>query len=346
MKNSMVTAAALGAALLLSVNTWAADWNFYGNARVQTFYTDVDTGNASATNLTHSLQGNSRIGARIQVSDTLVGRFEYGASGGNANVRHLYGEWTFGPGKLLVGQTDSPLNFALSNQVYGVDAGMDPYGGVDAQRQPMIQLTFGDFKIAAIQPDTSDLSMAASTQEVRLPKIEASYHFSGDKFFLDLAGGYQTYELTDNTTGKAHDVQSYILAIGGQIQMGSAYLGGDVWMGQNVGPYNYSCDPDGNPELLGGSLQDNDAYGLVVAAGFKLNPTFSFEAGWGYVSAEIDHASFDKDDTVTYYVQSTVTLAPGVFIVPEIGRIDKDKDKDGADEADTVYAGIKWQINF
>lgn len=345
MKKSMATAAVL-AALFFSVNAWAADWNFYGSARVRTFYNDVETGGTSNSSLTHDLQGNSRIGARVKVSDELIGRFEYGASGGDVNLRHLYGEWTFGPGKLLVGQTDSPLNFALSGQVYGSDEGMDSYGGVDAKRQAMVQLAFGNFKIAAIEPDTSDLTITESTQEVRLPKIEASYRFSGNNYFLDLAGGYQTYELTENATGREYDVSSYILAIGGQIKVGNAYLGGDIWVGQNVGPYNYGCDPDGSPQVVGNSLQDNDAYGLLIAGGFKLNPTFSFEAGWGYVEAEIDHADFDEDDTVTYYVQSTVTLAQGVFFVPEIGRVDKDKDKDGDDEADTVYAGIKWQINF
>ncbi|MDD9302875.1 MAG: hypothetical protein HUK40_11285 [Desulfobacter sp.] len=332
--------------ILASGTAFAADWNFYGNARVQTFYEDVDTGSASSTNLSHSLQSNSRIGANVKVSDELVGRFEYGASGGNANIRHLYGEWHFGSGKLLIGQTDSPLNFALSNQVYGTDAGMDPYGHVDAKRQPMLQLTFGNFKVAAVQPDTGDLGLANSSQEVKLPKIEAKYRLDLKSGYLELAGGYQTYELTDTSSLRTYDVDSYILALGGQVRLGSAYLGGDIWTGQNVGPYDFNCSPDGDPQVVAGTLEDNDAYGVMVAAGFMLNERFSFEAGYGYVAAEIDHLNYAKDDTVAYYLQSTVTLAPGVFFVPEVGRIDKDRDKDGVEEADTVYAGVKWQINF
>ena len=344
MRKKVIAAVAAWALMGLTPCLWAADWNFYGSARVRTFYDDVDGTGASTTNLTHALQGNSRIGARVKVSDTLDGRFEYGASSGNANIRHLYGEWTFGPGKLLVGQTDSPLNFALSNQVYDTDANMDPYGGVDAKRQAMVQLTFGDFKIAAIEPDTSDLNLATPTTEVKLPKVEASYRFDTDNFFVDLAAGYGSYTLKES--GREYDVDSYIFALGAQARFGKAYLGGDVWVGQNVGPYDFNCSPDGDPRVESNALIDNDAYGIMVAGGYKLNDTFSFEAGYGYVAAELDHASYDKDDTTAYYIQSTVTLADGVFFVPEIGRVDKDKDKSGTPETDTVYYGVKWQINF
>lgn len=327
--------------------TWAADWNFYGSARVRTFYDSVETGATTTKNLTHALQSNARIGARVKVSDTLTGRFEYGAGGGNANLRHLYGEWNFGPGKLLVGQTDSLFNYAISHQVHDTDKNMDSYGHSDAGRQPMIRLTFGDFKLAFVQPETSGLNLAASSQEVKLPKLEASYKLSFDSSYLLLTGGYQSYELTDTTTLRSYDVDSYVIALGGQVQFGSAYLGGDIWAGQNVKPYQFKCSPDGDPVVVGGNtLADNDSYGFLIVAGYKLNETFSFETGYGYVEAEVDNIAYVKDDTVAYYIQSTVTLADGVFFVPEIGRIDKGNTNLNAVDSDTTYAGIKWQINF
>jgi hypothetical protein len=42
----------------------------------------------------------------------------------------------------------------------------------------------------------------------------------------------------------------------------------------------------------------------------------------------------------------TITLAQGVFFVPEIGVIDNKKDKTRNEEPELRYAGIKWQINF
>ncbi|MCP4722054.1 MAG: hypothetical protein GY860_21555, partial [Desulfobacteraceae bacterium] len=148
MKKLMIMVAAM---VMLASSAYAADWNFYGSARVATFYNSVETissGVASADNYSQALQGNSRIGATVKVSDELTGGFEYGTG---VNVRKLYGEWNFGAGKLLVGQTYTPLNWFYSDQV-GVGGDMDllAYGGVYSARQAMLQLTFGGLKVALV----------------------------------------------------------------------------------------------------------------------------------------------------------------------------------------------------
>ncbi len=333
---------------LFAMSASAADWNFYGSARVQTFVTDTDNkgGVQDTKNFSQTLQSNARIGARVKVSDELVGRFEYGASGGNANLRHLYGEWDFGSGKFLVGQTDTPLNMAFSNQVYNNDDNLEPYGQVDAGRRAMLRLSFGGFQIAAIEPDTDSFVPVDTTTEVKIPKIEASYRLDLDTAFLQFQGGYQTYELTDTGTALTHDVDSYILAVGGQVTFGAVYLGGDLWVGQNTGAYGFNCAVDDNPAISGTTLVDNDSLGYVIVAGMKLNDTFSFEAGYGYTEGELDMSGSNEDDAASYYVQSTITLTDGVFFVPEIGAIDNKQDNTGSEESEIVYYGIKWQINF
>lgn len=334
---------------VFAMSASAADWNFYGSARVATFVTDTDNQSTpDTTTYDQSLQSNARIGANVKVSDALTGRFEYGASGGNANLRHLYGEWNFGSGKLLVGQTDSPLNMSLSNQVYGNDTNLDPYGHVDAKRQSMIRLSSSGFQIAAIQPNTDTWDVANSTTEVIIPKLEASYRLVLDNGFLDFQGGYQTYEITDTATRISKDVASYILAAGGQIKFDSFYFGADLWFGQNTGPYNYNCAADDDPAFDGTTLVDNDSLGYALVGGMKLNETFSFELGYGYTRAELDQVGSKKDDLDAYYIQSTITLAPGVFFVPEIGVIDHDSEKTNPLETGSkiTYYGIKWQINF
>jgi hypothetical protein len=45
-------------------------------------------------------------------------------------------------------------------------------------------------------------------------------------------------------------------------------------------------------------------------------------------------------------VQAAVTLAPGVYIVPEIGYQDFMDNAAGNDEGYQWYAGAKWQIDF
>ncbi|MGD9825120.1 MAG: hypothetical protein AB7U36_12155, partial [Desulfobacter sp.] len=88
MKKTIVVLAALA---LMMGSAYAAEWNFYGSARLATFWDDTDiiSGDDGNTQYSEYLQVNSRIGANVKVSDELTGRFEYGASGGNANIRLL-----------------------------------------------------------------------------------------------------------------------------------------------------------------------------------------------------------------------------------------------------------------
>lgn len=333
---------ALVAGLAVGPNAMAADWNFYGSARIEAFWSDVeDSTGDSETNYSETLQTDSRIGAKVKVSDELAGRFEYGTDDGVANIRHLYGEWNFGSGKLLVGQTDSLLKFSISHQVYNNNSGLKKYGKVDAGRRPMIRLTFGDFQIAAISPHVDDLG--ATETQVIMPKLEAKYKLSMDSFSIEATAGYQTYEVTSGTND--FDVDSYVLALGAKFNFGPAYISGDGWFGQNVGPYGLACAPDDDPVISGGDLKDNDAYGLVGVVGFKMNDMVALEAGIGYVSTELDDAD-DEDEAMAYYVQATFTLAGGVIIVPEIGYLDAMDDMSGNDEGDELYYGMKFQINF
>ena len=330
--------AVLSLGIAVGSNAMAADWNFYGSARVSTFWADEDDGTSSSeTNFSEGLQSNSRIGAKVQVSDELIGRFEYGASGGNANIRHLYGEWDFGAGKLLVGQTDSLMKITLSNQVYDTDANMKKYGSVDAGRRAMVRLSFGGFQIAAIE-----VNRGTGYDQAVIPKIELKYKFNTNAFAFEVAGGYQTYE-----TAADCDVDSYVLALGGKFNFGPGYARAGGWFGQNVGPYGLanSGATNDDPTVNGTDINDNDGFGIVGSVGFKINDMFALEGGLGYVSADLDGAT-DEDTAMAYYVQATIKLASGVLIVPEIGFLDEMDDLDGSDEGDTLYYGMKWQINF
>ncbi len=74
----------------------AADWSFYGSARMGTWVNMVDPPNDgdSDTDTTWTLQGNSRLGAKVKAGD-IGGGFEWGIKGdadGNARyTRQLSG---------------------------------------------------------------------------------------------------------------------------------------------------------------------------------------------------------------------------------------------------------------
>jgi hypothetical protein len=350
MKKLMVLVASLALVATFTMTAAAADWNFYGSARITTFASDVDIPGAyDRSSLNHTVQGNSRIGASVKVNDAVGGHFEYGGGG---DVRILYGTWNFGVGQLLAGQTYSPLCLFYSRQVFGSDNSLLNFGGVYSGRNPMVRLKIGDFQIAAVRPSSPVIagSRSGSFTEVTFPKIEAKYDINLGAVKLSVAGGYNTYALTDGVTGVASDVDSYVLALGGQANFGPAYLGGDFWIGENVGNYGMYNAPFDNATVSNTStttiINDNDAYGFMFVIGAKLNDMLAFEAGYGWSEAEIDTANFQGDDEQSYYVQSTITLAPGVFIVPEVGVIDRKQDATGATQSDIVYYGLKWQINF
>ncbi len=347
MKKLMVLVAALALVAGSAMTAAAADWNFYGSSRVATFFTDVEeqvAGGVDTDNYEQGLQGNARIGASVKASDELTGHFEYGTG---VNVRILWGEWNFGAGSLGIGQHYTPLNYFYSNQVYGSDNDLLAQGGVYSGRESMIRLKFGGFQIAALAP--SDDLIAGTGTEVSMPGIEANYNMVMDAFSFNLGAGYQSYEILGTPTGD-HDVDSWVVAGGVKTGFGPVSIGGNVYFGENVGNIMVlSLDgdnawDDGGADFDGTSVQDNEAMGFILVATVKASDMFSFEAGYGYAEAETLGGAGPDNEVQSYYVQSQITLAPGVFITPEIGMFDGEED--GAGSFETMYYGAKWQINF
>jgi hypothetical protein len=367
--------ALVAALVMFSSMAYATDWNFYGSSRLKTWWSTTDANTAGTPDVDgyqQAMQGNARFGANVKVSDELTAGFEYGTG---VNLRILYGEWNFGAGSLLIGQTYSPLCMFYSNQVFGDDGDLLAQGGVYSGREPMLRLKFGDFQIAAIAPKTAVIkqgtyadgtsSPVATTPsngdavvyhdenddldiiESTLPAIEASYSLNLDPFSLKIAGGYQTYEASNKTTHYSVDVDSYVLAIGGKVNFGMAYLAGNYYTGQNVGSlilidYNGSTTaPNGLASASTNNTLDRESTGYIIVGGAKINDMFAVEAGYGCVTSDLDGSSTD-DDASSYYLQATINLAPGVSITPEYGVIDYEEN--GQNEI--TYFGAKWQINF
>ena len=91
------------------------------------------------------------------------------------------------------------------------------------------------------------------------------------------------------------------------------------------------------------ALTDNDALAALIVAGYEIRKGLYLEAGYGYVSTELDRSGTEKNDADTFYLQSTIFFAPGVFMTPEFGIHDSNE---GDTEPYVRYFAIKWQINF
>jgi len=352
--------AALATMALLAVPAAASDWNFYGSARVSTFYSKIDNdmfkGGTDSKNYEQNLHGNSRIGAKVKVSDEVSGRFEYGANGGNANIRLLYGEWNFGAGKLIIGQAYTPF-LVVTNQAYNYsglnlgDTGLGYFGTIYSGREALVGLKIGGLYIAAVEQedDVYNTGPAGSTTKVMAPELHARYMFKGPKWMVQVLGGVSQFEI-QNGNNEAN-VTSYLIGAGGRLAIGPAYITGGAWTGQNAGnlidQYG-SLNPDKSGQHFarwdGTTLTDNDGYGFHFSAGFFFSKMIKMEAGYGYTNSELDVSGSVEDDAEVYYLQSTITLAPGVIVVPEIGCIDFKGT--GLGQMDATYIGMKWQIDF
>jgi hypothetical protein len=338
------------AILCLAAPVMAADWNFYGSARMATFYVDVDPdveGVDSDSDLQWAQQGNSRIGATVEFNDEIGGGFEMSDSFGK---RKLYGTYNFGGGELLLGQTYTPTTYFYSNSVYDGDGDLLGVGQFYEGRLPMIQLKFGGFKVALITPSTATASAPVDI-DTTIPKIEASYGFKSDFFFVDVFAGYNSFTDERGAAGDL-DYDSYVLGVGGGITFGPAYVSLGAHMGQNLGNYG-AYNPSGIDDEAAvdatGELRDNNGVGFLVVGGFNLSESLNFEGGFGIESSELDIDGAQGETVWQAYVNTTITIAPGFFIVPEIGYIkaDYEAQANGTDpNPTTTYFGAKWQINF
>jgi hypothetical protein len=383
MKKLTIIAIAVALAAVFAVTASANEWNLYGSARMATFWTSEDFkdrgddvfGRDSVDDLQWDFQGNSRIGATVK-GDMISGRFEYGASGGNANIRRLYGVWNFMDGwGLKVGQDYTPITFFLSGQAFDTDNGLLFVGNAYGARKGQVAVEGMGFKFAAISPERTALqfdgAVGTTTTERRFPKIEASYEFKlSDAMSVHGFAGWQFYQqlwtaIDDATLAvlqREEDITSYMVGAGADLGFGPFFVKPQVsfyqngaaagWLNRNLGLNTALPLQVPIINATTNSVVDVDTLMAMLALGFKPTETLGLEFGVGYVDTMSDPSNgIEYENTyMEYYLQAVVTLAKGVFLVPEIGyRAYGDLEVTGEPDQDLgnlFYAGLKWQINF
>jgi hypothetical protein len=372
MKKLTILIAAI-ALVCFSVPAMAVDWNFYGSARMATFYVsddlggqDTAAGNDKLSDLQWDLQGNSRVGANVK-AENLKGQFEFGVSsdssgGGNVSARRLYGVWNFGPGTLKVGKDYTPTSQFISGQAFDADLGLLGIGTQYGNREAQIAFGFGGFEVALIQMHSQAISTAGGTAAVGdiqeyLPKIEAKWGMSFDAFNFNLMGGLNYYSIKDvaslTNPGDTNDISVTSYTIGGDagFNFGPGYVKAAVSYGQNWGNAKWGLDGNhnqGSPAVWDGddSIDDTTSWMAALVAGMKVSDMLSFEGGFGYRSDNPDVNGAETSKPWAVYVQSVIALAPGVYLIPEVGYFDGDKTFADTDATTEFYLGGKWQIDF
>jgi hypothetical protein len=359
---------AIFAVLILAAPAMAADWSFFGSQRVATFYVDTDFGDYTVNGqnddwgLQWDFQGNSRVGARVK-ADKVSGYIELSLSGtdggdGGVGTRRAFGTWKFADNaSLKVGKDYTPVTRFLSSQVFGSDSGLLGAGDFYGRRPGQLGLTIGDFDLALITNavNATGISPAGSDLDWNIPKIEASYMLKLGSFDIRPFGGFQYFRVSDgvSTLQDDIDVYSYVVGLDSMINIGAFYLGLQGTYGQNWNNANWSGSlvggTSGSFARLNNQLDDVEdciSYMGMVVAGLKFTDTLKFEVGAGYRMDESDANNVEEDDMWNIYGQATITMYPGVYLVPEVGYIDGLDDVAGNESGYQWYAGAKWQIDF
>ena len=354
--------------------TAIADVSLYGSARFRTYYADVDDGNPatdSDSDLEWKMGYLTRFGANFK-GDKINGKFEMdarapgdttvdpfgiergtGASGvGDMRLRQLWGQYDFGAGKLMIGQ-NYPLFDAPVSGINYYSGGFQKFGGIGytVARTSQARLTFGDFRLAFLTPDTSKGGLGVYDEvNTMFPKVEIRYDMKMDAFALNFIGGYQSYEIENLATKQTEDITSWVLGARGKANFGPVYAALSLNYRQNGANYGvWTVSKKESAVLEGTSVKDSTAFGYVAALGFKVNDMFTLEASYGSLTSEQDTALDNEDDATALGFMAKITMAPGVYIVPElIFQDNKDQitDSVSADQGDATIFGVFWRIDF
>jgi hypothetical protein len=372
---------AVFAVLLFAAPALAADWSFYGSERIATWYTDRETpgsagnisGNSNDAATQWYLQGNSRLGAKVK-ADRVTGQIELGlgtgGDGGDTAVatRRAYGTWKINDfAWLKVGKDFSPVTDFVSNQWFDADNDLYGTGNFYGRRPAGVTLGLGDFEVAFLTPTYgADLNTTANgvtgatgntDPDSYIPRVEATYTLKLGAGYIRPFGGFQYYTVkqgTSTTLTDEVDVWSWVLGVSTSWNIGAFSIGGQLSYGANQGAVNgwqtgYNARSSSSPYLKGGDdIADVYTLQALIVPALKFTDTLRFEAGFGYRMDNADGAPgfSQKDEAWVVYLQALVTMAPGVYLCPEIGYIDYMNGVNGNSQGYQWYAGAKWQIDF
>jgi hypothetical protein len=331
----------------------ASTFSFKGDARMDTYMVNQDDDLGPAGESDDDLYWTkqnvlSRLGIKA-TNENITGYIEIRPNVGSF-VRHWFGEWNFGSGKLLVGKTWTPATVFTNASNYR-DNIMGRFGNMNwaAARIDQLRLTLldGNLKIGFLSPNTPALTgYATNDTDTTLPTVEAAYTLKFDPVKLILCGGYASYDVVD-AADDSETVTSNFFGFAAFANFGAAYVKAEAHMSTNEGNYgmNGSQNTDTSADYVAGDVEDNKGLGYQLIVGFKASDTMTVEAGYGFISGEDDSAD-DPDEASMMYVNLPISLAAGVTLTPEVGVIDYMDDDAGNAEGKETFYGATWKISF
>jgi hypothetical protein len=275
--------------------------------------------------------------------------------------------WKFSDNaSLKVGKDYSPVSDFISSQFYDADGQQYGEGEFYGRRPAGLTLILGNFELAALTPSYgADVGTTATgvngatggDPDSYIPRFEACYNLKFGSGYIKPFGGFQYYSVEENGLGNVTgdiDVWSWVVGVSTKWDIGGFSIAGQVNYGMNEGAVT-GWDTGSNarssslPYLKNGDdIADVYTLQAMIVPAFRLSDSLRFEAGLGFRQDNADSAPgfSQKDEVWVAYLQALITLAPGVFLCPEVGYYDYLDGVNGSDQGNLWYAGAKWQIDF
>jgi hypothetical protein len=287
---------------------------------------------------------------------------------------------------LKVGKDYSPVTDFISNQMIDGDADLLGVGNFYGRRPAGLTLILGNFELAALTPSygydvgssstgiyqlnaagTSLSALSTGDPDSYIPRFEASYNLKLGPGYIKPFGGFQYYTVDQgNSTVITDDIDvwSWVAGVSTSWNIGAFSIGGQLSYGMNEGAVqgwapgvnqapgstlSGSQSRSGSSPILksgGDDIEDAFTTQALLVAALKFTDTIRLEAGGGYRVDESDASGAEKDEVWSAYLQVMFTLAPGVYLIPEVGYFDFLEDGFGNDQGIQWYGGAKWQIDF
>jgi hypothetical protein len=339
----------------------AADVKFGGYVAFDTYMHDVDNPGAKPDDSDLDWTYDN-VCSRFNVTfkEGPVGAFIEARPNSAGWLRHWWGTWNFGGGTLGIGQYWTPEFTGTSSMLYQCGA-MDLLSGGGLARLPMIQLQFGNFKIALATPNTAAVLTPYSAAghviidpadakpgdeyvdgpyadgnelwyrpasghktefDTSLPKIMVSYNLNMGGVGLKLYGGFQSYDEVETATDRGHGIDSMLYGLKATMGFGQLSLAVNVWGGNNLAEYGRGDDVHYAAYWDGTKICDESSMVYGFDLGYKVSDTVGVTAGYFTGTSELDRPGTWEWETSQYHVNATFTLAKGVSISPEYAVFD------------------------
>jgi hypothetical protein len=331
--------------------------------------TDVD-GTRDDAQLKMALQGNSRLGAKIN-NDKLGAHVEFGGlgdegtDGSTIKLRLAYGTY-----KLDNGATFKLGQFAGSsqgsyNRVGNSDGALDGFGNLAQVRRVGIGYSQSGLTLNLISL-SQDSSKYAPTGDTRfkslLPKVEAAYKIQD----ITLYGAFAMFEAESKSEGAGveeydYDATAYHVGVYYAPKFGDVTLKVNAFYSNNAFLYDQVRNGTSRYKAVfdtKGEIEDITTYGGAFAVNYKIDSNKALEVGVGYQFSESDAWKLannkDYDDTnLAVYAQLPITIVKGFRITPEIGYLshgtDVAKSAGAAKEVDDkneIQALVQFRIDL